>query len=129
MNSKMELNNLWKSRASRFNIIIILLFSFLLILEQIIFPFIISFFLIPIIVLFIIALNILYFFFGFVYLRFRQEREMKIANFRKVNKWFILINCLLILLYFANLSLDNYKTKKRNEQRINATEDWIKKNK
>ena len=125
----MELNNLWKSRASRFNIIIILLFSFLLILEQIIFPFIISFFLIPIIVLFIIALNILYFFFGFVYLRFRQEREMKIANFRKVNKWFILINCLLILLYFANLSLDNYKTKKRNEQRINATEDWIKKNK
>lgn len=105
----------WKRKAIYFNSIIIGLIALVLTIEKVVFPFSIIGFIVPIIIVFLIGLNVVYFFILYLYLLFYSKKEVQIRYLRNIYLLFILV-IVCFILYFSYKDITNLiESKKHNE--------------
>lgn len=105
----------WKRKAIYFNSIIIGLIALVLTIEKVVFPFSIIGFIVPIIIVFLIGLNVVYLFILYLYLLFYSKKEVQIRYLRNIYLLFILV-IVCFIMYFSYKDIDNLiESKMQNE--------------
>jgi hypothetical protein len=106
----------WRGKSFYFNLIIILLLFFVLLFEKIIFPFTNIGFIIPILIIFIISLNVIYF---IIYAILSLLSKKRILHFKQIKRIYIFILSISIALivYYTYVDFkDMHRINQRNKE-------------
>ncbi|MFN3445709.1 MAG: hypothetical protein ACK44D_08215 [Bacteroidia bacterium] len=126
METKKEIMAEWRLKALRLNLTMIGILGMFLFLEQTLFPFVMVFFLVPILLTILILVNLVYFIFGYIYINKKEPVHEKIE---KAYRWFFVLACISILIYCTDILIETNTTQKQNEQRMKIYDEWLKKGK